>query len=168
MRSRPPLGIAAPAKAVQAPPRNRSWPEYWGGPGGQWIVGLIGLAIIGADIALTIKALKEGYKKRFAVDDATMRKLNGICKFGLIARSVAFAIIGGMFIAAALTQDPDDAGGLREVLQQTAEQPFGPYLLGVLAIGLMAFGLYSLIEMLYRRIQKPDFIAKRESEFRKA
>ncbi len=138
-----------------------------GWPGGQWIVGLIGLAIISAAVALTAKAVKEGYKKRFAVDDATMGKLNGICKFGLIARSVAFAIIGGMFIAAALTQDPNEAGGLREVLQQTAEQPFGPYLLGILAIGLMAFGLYSLIEMLYRRIQKPDFIAQRQTGFRK-
>lgn len=127
-------------------------------PGGDFLVGAIGLAIIGAGVGHGIKAVREKYKERFAVDSATMSKLNGICKVGLFARGITFAIIGGMFLAAAITQESDRAGGLKEVLNEVSQQAFGPYLLGTLALGLMAFGLYSMIEMLYRKIQKPRFI----------
>lgn len=121
-------------------------------PGGPWIVGAVGLAIAGAAIAHWIKAYKEKYKKHFDLDAEMMSKLNPICRFGLSARGVAFIIIAGMFIYAASTQDPDKAGGLKDVFSALSQQAFGPYLLGIMAVGLMAFGAYSGIESLYRKI----------------
>jgi hypothetical protein len=123
-----------------------------GWPGGPWIVGLVGLAIAGAGIAHWIKAYREKYKQHFDVDAETMSKLNPICRFGLAARGVAFLIIAGMFIYAASTQDPDKAGGLKDVFSALSQQAFGPYLLGIMAAGLIAFGAYSGIEALYRKI----------------
>lgn len=134
--------------------------QMLGWPGGQFIVGAVGLAIIGAGVAHGIKAVREKYKKHFDVDPDTMSKLNGICKIGLVARGIAFVIIGGMILAAAITQNPDQAGGLKEVLNEVSQQAFGPFLLGALALGLMMFGVYSMIEMLYREIQKPRFMDK--------
>lgn len=123
-----------------------------GWPGGRWIVGLIGLAIAGAAIAHIIKAVKEKYKKHLAADGNVMQKINPICKFGLIARGIAFIIIAGFFLYAAATQDPDKAGGLKDVFNTVSSQPFGPYLLGALAVGLFAFGIYGMVEAMYRKI----------------
>ena len=125
-------------------------------PGGQWIVGLIGLCIIGAGIAHAVKAHKEKYEKRFVIEPSKMKKLEPICKFGLYARSVVFGIIGSMFIYAAISQDPDDAGGLKEVLDTLSQQAFGTILLAVIAAGLFAFGCYRGFQAIYRKIDSPD------------
>jgi hypothetical protein len=38
------------------------------------------------------------------------------------------------------------------VLLALERQPLGPWLLGLVALGLMAYGVYMLVEALYRRI----------------
>ena len=63
--------------------------------------------------------------------------------------------IGALAIHAGLTQQPDEAGGLREVWQGIAAQPFGAWLLGAMGTGLMAFGLYCLNESAFREIDGP-------------
>lgn len=123
-----------------------------GWPGGPWIVAAIGIIIGGAGVAHILKAIKEKYKKHFAVDSDVMSKLNFICKFGLLARGFVFFVIAGMFIYAAITQDSDRAGGLKDVLDTVSGQVYGPYLLGALAIGLLSFGVYSSVEAMYRKI----------------
>ncbi|MDQ8203395.1 DUF1206 domain-containing protein [Pelagicoccus sp. SDUM812003] len=121
-------------------------------PGGPWLVVALGLAIAAVGIAHWIKAYQENYKDFFDVDSETMKRLNPICRFGLSARGFAFSVISGMFIYAAVSQDPDKAGGLKDVFSTLSQQVFGPYLLGALAMGFIAFGVYSGIETLYRRI----------------
>lgn len=127
-----------------------------GWPGGKWIAILAGLCIIGAGVAQGIKAHKTKYEKRFVIDPETMKKIEPICKFGLYAKGAVFAIIGGMFVYAAWTQDPEKAGGIQAVLDGLREQSFGWVILGIMAAGLIAFGLYSIFEAMYREIDKPD------------
>jgi hypothetical protein len=71
---------------------------------------------------------------------------------GYLARAIAFAVVGVLFGAAALRHDPSQAGGLDAALRVLAEQPFGPVLLGVVAAGFAAFGLFTLAEAKARRI----------------
>ncbi|MBC2606690.1 DUF1206 domain-containing protein [Pelagicoccus albus] len=122
-------------------------------PGGPWIVALIGLGIAVAGVAHTMKALEEKYKEHLKMDKTVMRKLNPICKFGLITRGFSFIVLAGMFLFASVTQDADEAGGLKDVLITVSDQVFGPCLLGFLGIGLFAFGIYSLTESVYRKIR---------------
>ncbi|MCP3141459.1 DUF1206 domain-containing protein [Pyxidicoccus sp. QH1ED-7-1] len=56
---------------------------------------------------------------------------------------------------AAIQADPGEAGGLGEALTALAEQPFGPWLLGAVALGLVAYAVYQLLEARYRRIATP-------------
>jgi hypothetical protein len=74
---------------------------------------------------------------------------------GLFARGVAFLLIGGFFVVAAWQQDPSEARGLSGALQALQQQPYGWVLLGLLALGLFAFGVYSLLESYYRRVSMP-------------
>lgn len=73
-------------------------------------------------------------------------------RFGLAARGVVFSIIGGFLIVAAVQSDPNESRGLGGALRALAEQPYGPWLLGVTAAGLIAYGIYSVMLARYRRM----------------
>ncbi len=121
-------------------------------PWGRWLVGIVALCILGAGVAHALKALKEKYKKYFAMDSSLMEKVSPIIKFGLIARAVVFTIIAFFLAYAAWTYDPQKARGLDAALEFIQQQAYGSILLGVVALGLFAFGAYSFLEGIYRRI----------------
>ena len=70
---------------------------------------------------------------------------------GMSARGVIVALVGYFVIQAAVTFDPGRAKGLDGVLDSVIHQPYGPWLLIMLAVGLACFGCFSLIEARYAR-----------------
>ena len=71
---------------------------------------------------------------------------------GHVARAVVFRLIGNFVIKAAVDYNPKDAIGLDGVLQKLAQASHGPYLLGLTAVGLIAYGLYCLVDARYRDV----------------
>ena len=71
---------------------------------------------------------------------------------GYAARGIVFVVIGWFFVRAGLHANANEAGGLDRALSTLAHQPYGLWLLGVVATGLVAYGLYSCCEAYYRRI----------------
>jgi hypothetical protein len=124
-------------------------------PFGQWLVGLAGVVTVGVAIAYLYEAFKGKFRRHFKMQEMspsertwTMR----LGRFGISARAIVFIVIGIFFIQAARLSDPNQAKGLGEALATLAQQPFGPWLLGAVAFGLIAYGIYSLFEARYRRI----------------
>ncbi len=74
-------------------------------------------------------------------------------RLGLAARGVVFPIIGYYFIQAALQSSPSQARGLGGVLSSMQDTP---WLLGLVALGLLAYGVYNLIRARYRVIRPAD------------
>jgi hypothetical protein len=68
------------------------------------------------------------------------------------ALGVVASIIGIFLIVAALHHNPGEAKGLSGALITLLQQPFGPILLGIVAVGLLAYGIYSFVEARYRRL----------------
>lgn len=124
-------------------------------PGGPWWVGLVGAAIIGGGLAQIVKGWKAKFEKYLDMPQDQLDKVSPVCRFGLIGRGVVFVIVGGFFISAAVRYDPNQARGLEGALETLQGQPYGPWLLGIVALGLAAFGAYSLIEAVYRRVHPP-------------
>ena len=60
-------------------------------------------------------------------------------------KGLAPSIIGGLFVWAAATHDADKAGGPDEALKTLLEQPFSAWLLTAVALGIAAFGIYSVV-----------------------
>lgn len=124
-------------------------------PFGQWLVGIVGLIIIGAGLYQFYK----GYSGKFK-DELKLHEMNKSQqrwtvfsgRVGLIARSVVYGLIGWFLIQAAWQADPQEAGGLGEALQTLSAQPYGPWLLMIVAAGLVLYGLYSLALARFRRI----------------
>lgn len=121
-------------------------------PFGRYLVAAVALAIIGAGIAQFRKGFSRKFREHMKMSPALMAKLSPICTFGLAARGVVFLIIGGFFLYAAWTVDPGQAGGLDSALGWLRGQSYGGVLFLVVAAGLFAFGLYSLIEAGWRRV----------------
>ena len=121
-------------------------------PYGRWLVGAVGAAVIGAGLAQIAKGWTADFARRFDMDARDLRWAVPVSRFGLTARGVVFAIIGGFLILAALQADSGQAVGLKGALDALRAQPYGTWLLGLVAAGLFAFGGYSLIESAYRRI----------------
>jgi uncharacterized protein DUF1206 len=114
-------------------------------PGGQVIIGVVGLAVIGVGGYLVYRAWTEKFAKHINAegksgDSGTAYLLFG--KAGYTAKGVTFAIIGSLFLYAALTHDPKKSGGLDQALHKVLQQPYGPVLLIVIAAGLACYGLF--------------------------
>ncbi|HEY6078966.1 MAG TPA: DUF1206 domain-containing protein, partial [Polyangiaceae bacterium] len=87
-----------------------------------------------------------------SLSSAIRQPVARLCRFGIAARGVVFAITGAFLVYAAATSDPRQAKGFGDSLRALLEAPFGRVLLGSVALGLIAFGVYQLVEARYRRL----------------
>ncbi|MCB9948395.1 MAG: DUF1206 domain-containing protein [Rhodospirillaceae bacterium] len=120
---------------------------------GPYLVGLVGLLIVGAGCAQVWKGARRRFHKYLEFSRAEHPVLSWICGFGLIARGVVFCLIGGLACFAAVKADPQQAGGMPEAMSWLRRQPFGQATYAAMAFGLFAFGIYSLVEARWRRIR---------------
>jgi hypothetical protein len=124
-------------------------------PFGRWLVALVGIGVVIGGVAQFVRAWKRSFEKHLmtAKMDANERRLAlHTGQLGLSARGVVFVITGLFLIQAAVRYDASQVRGLRGALDALAAQPHGQLLLGVVALGLVAFGAYSFLEARYRRI----------------
>jgi hypothetical protein len=74
-------------------------------------------------------------------------------RFGVGARGLVFTLIGfGLFLAA-YQNNPGQARGIDGVLTSLLQQPYGLWLLALVALGLIAFGIYSALSGLWLRLK---------------
>ncbi len=123
-------------------------------PGGQLIVGAVGLGVI----AVGGRKIYSGIKKKFLDDmslpsDQRARQVaERTGQVGFIAKGTATALIGALVVLAAIRYRPDEASGLDVALRTLAQQPFGPWLLTAVALGLAAYGIFLFFDAKYHRV----------------
>lgn len=122
-------------------------------PFGQVLVGLVGVIIIGVGLYHFYRAYNATFMEHYksSLSGEKRRWARRIGQFGLSARGVTFLIIGGFFIQAALRANAAEAKGLGGALQALAAQPYGAWLLGIVAAGFIAYGIYCFSRTRYRR-----------------
>lgn len=128
-------------------------------PFGQWLVGLGGAFLIGLGFYYFYRAFTAKFRKKLKIREMSIaeeRWATRLGQLGIAARAVVFIIIGFFLIQAARQSDASEARGLGGALGSLAGQPYGPWLLGLVAIGLIAYGIYMGVEARYRRILAPD------------
>jgi len=124
-------------------------------PGGQWIVGIAGAATIGEGLHQGYKGIAKKFLEKSKTEEMSPRVKRAFTKlgiFGHLARMVVFSMIGYFLVKAAIDYNPDAAVTLDGALSKLAHASFGPLALGVVAAGLIGFGLYSLADARYRRV----------------
>jgi Domain of Unknown Function (DUF1206) len=126
-----------------------------GWPGGQFLVGLVGVIALGVGTFFVHDGVKAEFTKELTLGglSPTARKaVVTLGRAGRIAQGIVFGIIGVLIITAAVQYDPDQAKGLDGALKSLVGQPYGRVLLCVVAIGLLAYGLYGVAESRLRKV----------------
>lgn len=124
-------------------------------PFGPILLGIVGCGVLAAGAVQVWYGVTHGYRKRLSLPAAHAQWMDPVCAFGIAARGVVFAIIGVFLCYAAFTVSPEQAGGTAEALDYVHSLPFGRWLYGLIALGLVAFGAYSIIQGLYRHVDAP-------------
>jgi hypothetical protein len=124
-------------------------------PYGQWLVGILGVIVIGIGIAQFVRSYTANLDKKLDLTGVSAAARTWIInggRWGVAARGVVFVLIGIFFIEAALHSSSQQAIGLDGALAMLAHQAYGSWLLGLVAAGLIAYGLFALVLARYRRI----------------
>ena len=140
---------SAQAESISAALMSRGW--------GPWLVGFIGAILIGVGlyrIYLGWKGKLSERLKHYEMSEEQRKLALQAGRFGYIAHGASLSLIGVLALLAALTLDPQKVGGLDQALQFLSQQAFGSFLLGALALGLIAYAVYSVMGALWFRIKE--------------
>ncbi|KQZ03285.1 hypothetical protein ASD21_20910 [Caulobacter sp. Root1455] len=124
-------------------------------PYGDTLLIAAGLAVVAFGIGNVIQGLVQDFSKRLDCDDRICRRVVPLAKVGYGARGLASLPLGVFLVLAGLQARAAEARGWGGALQAVERQPFGSWALGLVATGLIAFGLFGLVEARYRRIRPP-------------
>jgi hypothetical protein len=116
------------------------------------LVYLVALIPLGVGIAHIIKGWKASFDKYFDADEDVMRYVRPVSRFGLIARGVVFIEIALLLGVSGSAYQAVDPPGMKEALDALQRLPAGWLVLIVMALGLIAFSVYSFSEAFWRKI----------------
>jgi len=127
--------------------------QVMGHTGGRWLVGLVGVAVIGVGATMVVEGWQLRFMRYFRSLPPQIRDyLRNLGRVGTIARGLVFALVGVLILSAAWRVDPKQAGGIDTAFRTVLAQPYGQVLCIAAALALVAFGIYGLAEARYRRV----------------
>jgi hypothetical protein len=142
-------GQSQDSKAHKSTAMVLSWPA------GRWLVGIAGLCLIAVACWNLYRGLARKFEDKWRVGSLSpfWRTWGGRAGvLGHVARFVVFGLIGVFVVKAAIDYKPKDAIGLDGALQKLSHASYGPFLLGLTAVGLVAYGLYCLVDARLRDV----------------
>lgn len=125
-----------------------------GWPGGRWLVGAAGVAVLGAALWVAYRGIARKFEKKLR-DDMSPGARRWVCRLGVVglcARGVVLGIVGWFLVRAAVQFDPQEAVGLGGALAKLAHAPYGRALLGLVSAGVLAFAAFCLAQARYRDV----------------
>jgi hypothetical protein len=124
-------------------------------PMGKALVIAVGVAVIAGGLASIYRGVARKFEKHlksWEIPDGAEQAIESAGIAGFAGRGIAFCLVGGFLVQAALHFDPNKSRGLDGALHDLSRHSYGTVVLVVVALGLLCFGAYSLAEARYRRI----------------
>ena len=135
--------------------QEKGWVAWaFGLPFGNWVIGIIGAIVIGVGVWQGYLAYRARFVERFCWDTMSageQRWTTWIGRIGLLARGIVIALIGAFLVQAALLVDASKVEDSAEALQSLAGL-FGWWAVGLVAAGLVAYGVYLFAAARYCKI----------------
>lgn len=133
----------------------REWTAVaFGLPGGELLVWIAAASVTGYGVYQLYRSYAPKLGRQLDLSqvwDPARGWVVGVSRFGIAARGVVFCLIGFFLARAAAQHDAAQVGGVRESLDVFAAIGRWPFV--VLALGLVAYGAYELVNARYRRIR---------------
>jgi amino acid permease len=115
--------------------------------GGRLLVGAVGLAILGYGLYLLWRVLTDDRQDEHAVLDAAPNEtpmVRTLARIGNVGRGAVLGLIGFFVLVAAITHDPNKTEGIDGALKDLLDHGWGVVAVFLIALGLAAFGAYSI------------------------
>lgn len=125
-----------------------------GAPAGRLLVGALGLGIVAAAVYHVVK----GAKKKFLEDlkalpaNEASTGVKALGTVGYIAKGIALAVVGVLFVIAAIRANPEQAQGIDGAIETVLGWPGGAIIVVLVGVGFAAYGLYSFARSRYARM----------------
>ena len=126
-------------------------------PLGRWAIGILGMASLAGGLYQIYLGFKSDFDQQFHTYTLTpteTKLVTDVGRFGTAARGVVFALVGVLITLAAYQANPKQPVGMDTALGTLLHQPFGIWLLAVVAVGLIAFGFYSMLCAIWFRLKR--------------
>ncbi|MCJ8505354.1 DUF1206 domain-containing protein [Kocuria flava] len=123
-------------------------------PAGTVLLYLVGAGIAVAGIWFVHRGVTRGFLKHFGdlPPGRAGKAVTWLGTVGYAAKGVALAVLGGIVVLATARHDPEDSSGLDGALKTLAAQPYGMWLLGAVAVGLICYGVFMVVRARYQRM----------------
>ena len=127
-------------------------------PFGTMLLTTGGVGLILSGIYLFYRAAREPFGEmldRRSLSAVTRRAIAIAARAGTAARGVIFGICGLTLVLAAEDSALERAGDIGDALSAIGSTTFGPFFLGLIGAGFVAYGGYQLAKSRYQRIADP-------------
>ncbi|MCC2547406.1 DUF1206 domain-containing protein [Hymenobacter sp. BT175] len=121
-----------------------------GWPNGDWLIILLGLIIIGSGLYQIYRAYAGKFQKDVnatSLSPGQQRLVYRAGQVGFTARGIVLGIIGYFFVQAGQQSRAGAVGSTHEAFDLLASM--GSFVLGIVAAGLIAYGLFMLVQARY-------------------
>lgn len=125
-------------------------------PFGRWVVGAGGLLAIGLGCYYFYRAIKAEFRKHmklYEMSDTAKTWATLVGRVGNTARGIVYVVIGSFAIRAARSFDPSKIKTTEGALAVFDNNPADEWILSVLGIGFIAYGIHMGFQAVYRRIR---------------
>lgn len=119
-----------------------------GWPGGKVIVTAVGVVVAAIGIYMAQKGWRSDFTDEIELDrypSGVRTAVHRTCQAGFVLKGVALLLVGIVVGWAAVSAHPSEGDGMDGALRVIAGEPFGQWLLTVIALGLAAFAVYCLV-----------------------
>ena len=150
-------GASAARNGAQAAQTQQTTASILSKSWGPWVVGIAAVILIGVGLSQIFQGLRPDFERQFqpyALSSSQRKWIDRLGRFGTASRGVVFTLVGMFLFLAAYHHDPSQAKGIDGVLAALLHQPYGAWLLGVVALGLVAFGIYSAMSGIWLRFKR--------------
>jgi len=123
-------------------------------PFGRWMIAATGAGIALFGLYDWYRAASRSKTERVDLDGARLRRLIIVLgAVGYAARGILYGLIGAFLVDAARRYDSSHATGVAGALGALERVEYGRWLLGLVAAGLLCYGLFQVIKEPYRNFR---------------
>ena len=126
-------------------------------PWGPWAIGIIGVVVVAVGLYQIYQGFNSSFDKQFETYHMSSKQIKWatqLGRFGTAIRGLILVLVGGALCVAAFQSNSSQAIGIDAALATVLSLPFGVWLLGIVAVGLIAFGVFSMLSAVWFRLKR--------------
>ena len=135
-------------------------------PLGRFLIALIAVGFVAVAVGLALKVFRAPYRDALDATEGQRTMAVALGSVGIMTRAFVFLIFGCFLAIAAYDGNSREVGSLGSVFRAMQHHAYGDVLLGIAAIGLLAFGFFEIIEATARRAAAVKPIGPRPDQLR--